>query len=521
MLFHFFRNKQTKKQNQAFQPSREEPFIPISKSLKENEQQITTILHNNPDMFKRSFQIKFEKDGLVNISLFGIDGLIDESAIHSQVIEPLISDPISLKGTIIESVKNKVYLKEIQAVIDLQQAVFSILKGATLLLIDGQSQGILLMAEGYEVRNIEEPSSETVVRGAREGFLESIMSNMALLRRRIPHPNLIYESINIGKFSKTRITLAYMNGIVDPNLVKRIKQKLNQIKVDDISSSGQIEQYLEDNPYSLFATTGNTERPDKAAAVLMEGRALVFVDGSPTVLYYPYFFLESMHSVEDYSSRPFYVSFIRITRLIAFLLSVFLPALYLSAVNVHKNMIPGDLILTISKAREGVPFPLTLELLVMVFLFEVVREAGIRMPRAVGQAVSIVGALILGDVSVSAGLIGAPTIIIVAISSIAAFIITPVADVAAMLRILYIFPASLFGIYGLIIAVLWTTTHMVTLTSMGVAYMSPFAPFHFPDWKDTLIRLPYRLLRKRPVSIPNMREIRYKQVPQKKGEQKS
>ncbi|MBO8157276.1 MAG: spore germination protein [Bacillaceae bacterium] len=153
MLFHFFRNKQTKKQNQAFQPSREEPFIPISKSLKENEQQITTILHNNPDMFKRSFQIKFEKDGLVNISLFGIDGLIDESAIHSQVIEPLISDPISLNGTIIESVKNKVYLKEIQAVIDLQQAVFSILKGATLLLIDGQSQA-RIVAGFYQIRFI-------------------------------------------------------------------------------------------------------------------------------------------------------------------------------------------------------------------------------------------------------------------------------------------------------------------------------------------------------------------------------
>src|SRR5699024_3065266 len=254
-------------------------------------------------------------------------------------------------------------------------------------------------------------------------------------------------------------------GISDPAIVERIDQRLREIEVDDISSSGQIEQYLS-NTYSIFPTTGNTERPDQLAAMLMEGRVSVMVNGDPVALFFPSLFIEKLQDVEDYSSKPFYTSFTRLLRFLAFLLSVLLPALYICAVNIHKDMIPSAFLLALEESREGVPFPLVQETILLLFLFEVVREAGVRMPRAIGQAVSIVGALILGEVSVAAGLISSQTIIIVATASITTFIVTPVAEVVAMLRIIYIIPSAIFGFYGLMICLLVTITHMVNLKSM-------------------------------------------------------
>src|SRR5690625_4843508 len=291
-------------------------------------------------------------------------------------------------------------------------------------------------------------------------------------------------------------------------------QLIRKIDVDDISSSGQIEQYLSENTYSIFSTTGNTERPDQLAAMLMEGRSGVIINGDPVALYYPSLFIEKLQSVEDYSYKSFYSSFIRILRFFAFLLSILLPAFYVGAVNFHKEMIPSSFLLILKEAREGVPFPLVLETFMLLIIFEIVREAGVRMPRAIGQAVSIVGALILGEVSVAAGIISAQTIIVVATASITTFIVTPVAEVVSLLRLIYIIPSAIFGFYGLMICILVTITHMVNLKSMGVYYLGPIMPFHIKDWKDTFIRLPYKLLKHRPKSIPNLRPIRYKKVPE-------
>ena len=351
------------------------------------------------------------------------------------------------------------------------------------------------------------------MRGAHEGFIESSPTNIALLRRRIPHPSLQFETIKIGEFSQTDITLGYIKGIVDPKLIERLKQRLDQIKVDEINNSGEIEQFIEDHPFSIFPTIGNTERPDVASALLMEGRIMIIVNGDPVSLYIPSLFLENMKSIEDYSSRPYYSSFIRLMRFFSFIISISLPALYIAAINFHKVMIPSEMIVPIIQARETVPFPLTMEVFMMILMFEVVREAGVRLPQQIGIALSIVGALILGQVSVSAGLVGAPTIVVVSISYIAAFVITPIADVTALLRIGLFIASSLFGGYGLIVAMLGLLTHMISLTSLGVPYMAPFAPFYFQDWKDSLIRLPLRWKKHRPKSIPNQRAPRIKSLP--------
>lgn len=502
------KNKITKQETIKIQ------HIPINKDLNKNKKVISQVLGDGSDIIIRDLVLQVGKKGTYNILILSMSGLIDEQAIHQEVVEHLQSKPLEEDKYIIDAIKDKISIKDISGETNLFQAILNVLKGSTLLLIDGEATGVLINAKKIEERAIEEPPTGTVVSGSREGFVEKLDTNMALLRQRIAHPSLKFRSYTLGEYSQTDISVAYVDGIVDPIILERMENRITEIEVDDISSSGQIEQYISENPYSLFPTTGNTERPDQLAAMLMEGRVALLTSGTPVALYYPSLFLESLQSVEDYSSKPFYSSFVRLLRFISFILSVLLPSLYISAVNIHKEMIPSGFLLALEESREGVPFPLVQETVMLLILFEIVREAGVRMPRAIGQAVSIVGALILGEVSVSAGLISPQSVIIVAVASMATFIVTPIAEVVSLLRLFYIIPSAIFGFYGLMIAILLTMTHMVNLKSMGVYYLSPIMPTNVRDWKDSFIRMPYKLLKFRPKGIPNLRPIRYKKVPQ-------
>lgn len=460
------------------------------------------------------FTIKLQSDDTLNAMLVSIDGLVDEEAKRNNVLKPLIENSLLEKpNEDLKQIQQLLSTKENIVEDNLINAVFQILKAQALLIVDGFNKGLLISIEGFEIRSIEEPQTEQTVRGSREGFIESTGVNTSLLRRRIAHPSLRFETMEIGEISQTGVTIAYLKDIVDLDLVERVKERLDEIKVDSINSSGDIEQLIEDHPYSIFPTIGNTERADKAAALLMEGRVLLLIDGTPFSLYVPNLFLESFQNIEDYDSRPYYSSFIRLIRFFAFFISISLPALYISTLNFNKALIPSDMIVSLVQARETVPFPLAMEVIMMILMFEVVREAGVRLPKQIGSALSIVGALILGDVAVSAGLVGAPTIVVVSISYIAAFVITPIADVTSILRLGLFFAASIFGSYGLCIAMLALLTHMVALTSLGVPYMAPFSPSHFEDWKDGFIRFPTKLLKQRPKSIPNQRSTRIKSVP--------
>lgn len=488
--------------------------LSFSLDVHKNEDHLRQLLESNQDIIFHDFIISLHDGRALKALLVLVDGLIDEDAIRSNVLEPLSEESLeSSMGEELKQVKERISIFNIKNEDNLEKAVFQILKGNTLLLLDGYNEGLLLNAPGYEIRAISEPQSDRAVRGAHDGFIESSSTNIALIRRRIPHPSLQFETMKIGEYSQTDVTIGYIKDIADPKLIKRLKNRLNQIKVDEINNSGEIEQFIEDHPFSIFPTIGNTERPDKTSALLMEGRIVVIVNGDPVILFVPSLFLENMKSIEDYSSRPYYSSFIRLMRFISFIVSISLPAIYIAAINFHKVMIPSEMIVPIIQAIETVPFPLTMEVAMMILMFEVVREAGVRLPQQVGSALSIVGALILGQVSVSAGLVGAPTIVVVSISYISAFIITPIADVTALLRIGLFMASSLFGGYGIIVAMLGLLTHMVSLTSLGVPYMAPFAPFYFQDWKDSLVRLPLRWKKQRLKSIPNQRTNRIKGLP--------
>lgn len=454
------------------------------------------------------------KDGAtLDAMLLVIDGLVDSTAVRDDVMKPLLTVPFENQNQIIEDIRDRIFIKQIYFETSLTKSIQTVLTGTALILIQNYSQGIIVHVEGFEVRAIQEPASEVVVRGPREGFVESTATNMTLIRRRIHHPSLRFESIKIGKITKTDIIVAYVEGIADPEVIERVRQRLRQIEVDSIQYSGDIEEFIEETTYSIFPTIGNTERPDRAASFLMEGRIIILVNGDPVILYVPHLFIDSFQTNEDYSSRPYYISIIRLFRFISFVISFTLPSLFIAAINFHKEMIPSQLIVIMTEARQRVPFPLVMEVTLMVAVFEIVREAGVRMPKPIGQAVSIVGALILGQVSVSAGLVGAPTIIIVALSVITTFLITPISEVIGVLRLVLIIPTSLFGLYGTIIFCLAVITHLVSLTSIGVPYLAPFAPLHIKDWKDTLVRFPLRFLKKRPQSIPHLRNKRVWKLP--------
>ncbi|GAB3804792.1 spore germination protein [Virgibacillus kimchii] len=500
--------------NRKVQQASKKNIHPISASVKNNEQTVKTKLGNSDDIMYTKFNLTVKEHQKIDALLVAVDGLVDEDVKRDNILKPLQQTVLNEKpNTNLDQLQNEMQVKKIEVTNDLHEALDQVLQAKILILVNGHNKGLLIQAEGFENRAIEEPANEKAVRAAHEGFIENNSVNVTLIRRRVVDQNLRFESFEIGKITKTDVKLGYIKGIADPGIVKKTRDKLEEIELDAIHNEGEIEQLIEDHPYSIFPTVGNTERPDRTAALLTEGRVIILTNGSPIVLFGPNLFLESFTTHEDYVSRPYYSSLLRLTRFIAFFICIYAPGLYLTALNFEKNLIPSDLIVPIIQARELVPFPLVMELLIAILLYEIVREAGVRLPESVGSALSIVGALILGEVAVSAGLIGAPTIVVVSLSYIASFIITPIADVVSLLRVILIIAASLFGTFGIIMVSLGILTHMVSLTSFGVSYMAPFSPFYFRDWKDTFIRLPARLLRRRPESIPNQKPKSMESIP--------
>ncbi|MDP9728285.1 spore germination protein KA [Alicyclobacillus tengchongensis] len=359
-------------------------------------------------------------------------------------------------------------------------------------------------------RGIEEPPSETTVRGAHEGFVESLETNASLLRKRLPSPDLCMESFILGSQIPSELKMFYLRSRAEPSLLEEVRSRLQKLQTKDVLSSGEVEQWIEDAPWSVFPTIGNTEKPDKAAAQILEGRVVLLLDGDPTALFMPHLFIESIVNTEDYTSRPYYVSFIRLLRTMSYFFSILLPAYYIAMLNFHKEMIPTALLPKLQESSAKAPFPITLEILIMILMFEIVREAGIRLPKSVGSAVSIVGALILGQVSVDAGIVSPPTIIVVAFSAITGFTLTPVADVIALLRIANIIVASFLGLYGVILFMLGVLVHVVSLTSFHSPFLSPIAPLYLQDWKDGFVKFPIRWLSRNPRSLHDRQRVGWK-----------
>lgn len=483
-------------------------------NAEKNLQTIKNIIGDAADFKIREFYYGTERKIL--LILVFLEGLADKNVIDRDIIKPLtveshiqIRKGIFNNSSFINTVKQNITTSFVKEIAFIEEAVESILSGDTVLLVDDCDKSLILATQDFEKRTVTEPQTEAVVRGPREGFTENLRTNTSLLRRKIRNPNLKLVDLVLGEQTKTNINIAYIEGIVDKELVEEVKNRIFSIKIDGILESGYIEQFIEDAPLSLFATISNTEKPDVVAAKLLEGRVAILVDGTPFVLCVPYLFMECFQTSEDYYVRYSYATLVRWLRLFAFFITIILPALYVAATTFHQEVIPTDLLITLAAAREGVPFPSMVEVLVMGLIFEVLREAGIRLPRPVGQAVSIVGAVVIGEAAVTSGLIGAPVVMVTAVTAISSFAVPTLGDTTPIIRLFLVLVSGALGLYGIMLGVMVFLIHLCSLRSFGVPYLSPFSPVSLAGFKDSyFIRVPWWLMLKRPTAISRYNQNR-------------
>ncbi|KAA6449556.1 spore germination protein [Bacillus swezeyi] len=485
----------------------------VRDSLAENLDVLKEITGNSADIVIR--RLKTGADSQIETAVVYVAGITNEKAIHDFLLESIMNAQELMKkesgGEVLETIaEDAVALGGVNQEKRLDKIVDSLMAGGTVILADGTESAVVTSTKGGEKRSIKEPENQQSFRGSREGFIEALDTNISLIRKIIKNPNLWVEKLNMGSVTKTDVAIMYINGICNKKTVKEVKKRLAGIEIDSILESGYIEQFIEDVTFTTFPTVYHTERPDMVAGNLLEGRIAILVDGTPFVLLVPAVFIQFFQSVEDYYSRFDIATFIRFLRVLIFFISLIAPAIYVGATTFHQEMIPTQLLIVIAAQREIVPFPAVMEALIMEISFEILREAGIRLPKAIGSAVSIVGAIVIGQAAVQAGIVSPAMVIIVAITAISSFA-TPsfaMAISARLIRFLFILAAATTGFFGIILGLIMMFVHLSSIRSFGVPYMTPFAPFISKNWGDSVVRLPWWTHEKRPELLGNDNKLR-------------
>ncbi|PFN83634.1 spore germination protein [Bacillus sp. AFS076308] len=478
----------------------------ISQDLDDNLKNIKKVLGNSSDLIIREFNMG--KLSMNKVALLYINGLTDKEILGNFIIERLMGDGNHMEsgdsqqpGQLFTYIKENILtIAGVEDVTDWNKILSSLLSGRTILLIDGWDRSIACSAQGGELRAISEPTTEPAVRGPKESFVESLVTNTAMVRHRIKSPNLWVETIKLGKVAQTDVSIMFLKGIVNEKLLTEVKERLGKIEVDEIAGSNTIEEWINDNIWTPWPTIFTTERPDVVVGNLLEGRVAIFVDGSPFPLILPATWIQFFQTAEDYYMNWYIASFLRLLRLSAFLTTLLGPSLFIAFISFHPELIPTPLLVSLSAQRHGIPFPVFIEALLMEFTFEVLREAGVRMPRPIGQAVSIVGALVLGQAAVAAGIVSSAMVIVVAGTAIASFTMphASMTDATRLLRFIIMLLAASFGLYGIGLGVIVLVAHTCSVRSFGIPYLTPYAPLILADWKDTIIRFPSQFRSNRP-----------------------
>ncbi|UED77265.1 spore germination protein [Brevibacillus sp. DP1.3A] len=479
--------------------------IPISPQLEQNIDLLKKMFADCSDFVIREFR---QKNSVRGIAVF-VDGLIDTKEVNSALKSLMVLEDGDEDIKVIE--ESLLPVSQMGRVDDYKKLLQAVLSGDTGILVEGNTEALTLGIRGAEKRSVNEPEGEAVVRGPREGFIENIRTNTSMLRRKLRTPRLKMKSLVVGRETNTNLVVAFLDGIADPEIVQEVTGRISKINMDAVLESGYIEEMIQDNTYSPFPQVMYSERPDTVAAALLEGRVAIFVDGTPMVLIVPVTFWMMMQASEDYYERFQMATLVRLLRYVFLIISLITPALYVAITTYHQQMLPTTLLLSIAAARESIPFPAIVEAFIMEISFEALREAGIRLPKTVGQAVSILGALVVGQAAVQAGIVSAPMVIVVSLTGIASFTI-PHFNASISLRMLR-FPimiaASILGIYGMLVALLLILGHMANLRSFGVPYLSPLGPMSIGDLKDVLMRAPWSMMEKRPsfLGVQNARRM--------------
>jgi spore germination protein KA len=432
------------------------------------------------------------------------NGLINNAIINDNIIKPLILSKLTINNTntklLIEQV---LQINDIKTTNQMKDIIENVEYGDVILFIDGCAEALILDTKQFQLRSIMEPESEKIIVGPREGFTESIVVNTSMIRRKLRTNELKFKMLTIGEKSNTKVCLCYIDSIVDKNILDEIIKRLNKIKIDAVIDTNYITELTRDNPYSPFRTTGYSEKPDVIVGKILEGRIAIILDGTPAVLSIPYLFVENFQSGEDYYLSYYYTSFARVLRILGFLFTIFLPAFYVAIVAFHKEMLPTPLFISIAISRQSVPLPAALEMVVMLFVFDVLQETGVRMPSNIGQALSIVGAIVIGQASVEAKLVSAPMIIIVAFTGITNLLVPKLNAPVIYIRIILLILASSLGLFGFLIGVSLLFIHILNLKSFGVNQININGSLHFNNVKDALFRVPLWDMKKRPKVLSN------------------
>jgi spore germination protein len=471
--------------------------INIDKSLNINVNIIKKILGNSADLIVRKSSIGIIEN---QFAMIYIKGLVNEEQVNNNILRILELNKKDIQTNLFDAVyEEMIALAEINKSKKLDEVVKTLLNGDTVLLIDEYDQAILLGTSGGEYRAIEEPQSESVIRGSRSGFVENLKHNLALLRREIKDPNLRIDMLEIGKHSNQKIAVCYIEGQAKTEIIDEVVRRLKTFNIDFAPDSGFVEQWIEDSNLSPFPQILDTERPDRVAYNLLKGKIGVIVEGSPFALLMPITIGDSLKSIEDYNQRWLISTALRLLRFVSFYMTLFLPALYVALVSYHPELIPTQLLFTITASREGLPFPSLVEALIIVLFYEILQEAGTRLPRKIGQTIGIVGGIVIGEIAVQAGIVTPLMVIIISLTAISAFTL-PNYSLAIGLRVIRfgaIFAATALGLYGIILIFITIHIHLANLKSIGIPYSAPFAPNTLWDLKNVVIRAPITTLAKR------------------------
>lgn len=453
------------------------------------------------DAILRVKRITRSEENPLKLALIYMDGMVDTEQVNDAIIRPVLTvAPIKMTDSVAEYLETEVlFARDVKRSRNVAKILEGILYGEALLLIDKSLEAITADVKGWRTRGISEPEDERILQGPREGFEEAALLNIAMLRRRLQTPDLCTEMLRLGRRTNTIVFICYLDTLTDAKMLDDIKKRIKKIDIDGIIDSNYITEQIKDYRYSPFKTTGSTERPDIVAARLLEGRIAIIVDGSPVVVTIPYLFSENFQSDEDY-----YINFLvsnvgRIIRYICFMLAISLPAIFIAVSVFHRELLPTSLAIAVSELRAGVPFSPLTECLILIFIFEVLRETGIRMPQSLGHALSIVGGLVVGQAAVDSRIISAPILIIIALSGISGLMVPRLKGAVFYLRIVLVLLSSFLGLYGYMAGISVILMHILSLNSFGTDYTVSLRRINYESLKDTIIRAPWNSMKTRPL----------------------
>ncbi len=445
-----------------------------------------------------------------NCLLAFVDGGTDKQLLEQDVIKPL-KQALSFEQPYEECLPKIVEYGESIKKIPLENVPGIIAEGDVVLLVDECKFAFVFSLRKFEHRAIMEPPTQSVTKGPREGFIEAIKPNLALIRQRIKSPDLVVKTFKVGRYSTTTVAVLHISGIAEKYIVDDICHRIERIDIDGVIDSAYVLSFIQPRKNSIFLQSGTTEKPDVAAAKLLEGRVAILVDGSPIVLTLPYLIFEDVQDGYDYYSGDWRATMVRFFRLLGAMLSLLLPGAYIALQTYHFQLLPLKFLMTLMSATTSIPFPPAIEMLVVLLLFEILNQASIRMPRYFGISLSVVGAIVLGDTAVKAGIISSPSVLVIALSAVGIFCIPDQVGTMSILRILYLLVSAVIGFVGMIVLTIMLLAYLANLNNFGTPYLAPYAPRIIPDLKDGMFKSGFSSMKLRPYSIPTQNRTRINQ----------